>query len=280
MYIIRIVIVWILIILLIFLNPYNHGFLANSRVFILWGCLVFIIILICTSPSISNMYKLIICTVIVLLYGKTIMMFLDVSYMIFNLRYINPIKNMKDNRVIRNMVTNHFNKFFDLKITGSFPSFPTLIIANYVYDRYENFLCITLPVEMSILMRDRCGFLGNMVKHVIYTQEKNNFEYAKREIYETISNGMSVFVYVTTPSSATKGKILRMRSGMFKIAKELNIPITPVYFDYFNLDTIGRITNRTISIRIGDTSYVNDVKTSMSDTLSFFERYIHIHVHK
>ena len=64
--------------------------------------------------------------------------------------------------------------------------------------------------------------------------------------------------------------ISKLRSGMFSIAKELNVSVTPVCVDY--IDTyFGAITNQNFRIRVGDTFMIDDTNISIQKTKKFFK---------
>jgi hypothetical protein len=79
-----------------------------------------------------------------------------------------------------------------------------------------------------------------------------------------------MFAYVNKPSYR-KNYVTKPKKGMYVIAKELNIPVTPIYIDYVKSNCYT-ISPQNIHIIVGDTEYVENVTTSVYNTLQFYKR--------
>ena len=99
---------------------------------------------------------------------------------------------------------------------------------------------------------------------------EDNYETTKQEILHNIKSGRHVFAYVSKPPKLRPDYISSVRTGLFSIAKQLNIPITLVCIDY--IDTyFGAITKQNFRIRIGDTFMVDDVSSNVFKVKKFFK---------
>ena len=85
-----------------------------------------------------------------------------------------------------------------------------------------------------------------------------------------IKEGRSVFSYVTKTPRLGPTYIQNIRTGMFKLAKELNVPVTLIAIDYID-STFGMIHSQNFNIEIGDTFMVDDVNESVYIAKKFFK---------
>jgi hypothetical protein len=211
---------------------------------------------------------------ILILYRKNIYMTSGTFYTIIKEGYFNSLCNRKDDKVLRDAVYNIFNKNLKLKLDFSkLPDKPTIIVCNYCSDRLENLACILIPKDIAILMRDtlkKISKLHRLIKWPIYTKEKNSYENTKKEVYKNIKEGRSVFSYITKTPRLGPTYIQNIRTGMFKLAKELNVSVTLIAIDYIDT-TIGMIKSQNFNIVVGDTFIVDDVGDSVYIAKKFFK---------
>jgi hypothetical protein len=179
----------------------------------------------------------------------------------------------KDDTVLREDVTDLFKSAFHFHDNfGKLPDKPGIIVCNYVWDRLEHLASIIIQRNLAIIMGTKCvkmSKLNYLVKHFIITNENgNSYERMKLEIKNHIDNGRYVFAYVSKPVTHDH-YITKLRSGMFRIAKELNIPITPLAVDYID-SYYGVIPYQNFYMHVGETFYVDDVDSDMYRTRKFF----------
>ena len=262
--------------------------------------LSFIIILFCTLKTIGDVYYsfavsgLVILTIILLLLFKiniklkvaliTCLLILYRNNLYLTIRffsilikegYINKVQNRLNNDKFRDIVYNMFSTCVNLKLDFSrLPSKPSIIVCNYCWDRLENITCILIPKDIVILMRDtliKISKLDKLIKWAIYTKEKGSYEDTKRDILEHTKEGRFIFSYISKHPKLGVTHIQGVRSGMFNLAKELNIPITLMVIDYIDTDSFGRIRNQNFNILVGDTFKVDNVNESVYRAKKFFK---------
>ena len=185
-----------------------------------------------------------------------------------------PPANRVDNDIPKSIVSRLFNKYFHYSSNiDSIPKHKTIYVSNYVSDRFENFACIMIP-NISIILGDtfvKTFKLHKVVCNLIARKPgKNQYDTVKKDIKTQYDSGSSVFAYIEEPSTVIGDGIGRLRSGMFSIAKELNITITPVVFDHIEYNKFGMIYNQNYRIKVGDSFYVQDVKESKYKVRKFF----------
>jgi len=237
--------------------------------------ILIIIILLLIFIRMNVKIKVCIISIIIYLYRNNFFLTTNTFISIVKEGYINKLENRNDNEILKKIVYNMYSKNLRLKTDFSkLPNIPTIFVCNYCNDRLENLACILIPKNIVILMRDtlkKISKLHKLVKWAIYINEKNSYDNTKKEIIEHIKEGRSIFSYVTKTPRLGPIHIQNMRTGMFKIAKELNIPVTQITIDYIDTN-FGIINDQNFHIVIGDTFYVDDPRKSAYETKIYFKK--------
>ena len=231
--------------------------------FVVYGLLLVTIFLI-SMLKLSLKIKTIIISILVILYKKNIFLTTETFYTIIKEGYINSLNDRKDDKIFRDIVYKMFNTHLNKQ---------TIFVCNYCSDRLENLACILIPKNLAILMRDtlkKISKLHKLIKWPIYTKAKNSYENTKNEISKNIKEGRSIFAYVTKTPRLGPIYIQDIRSGMFKLAKELNIPVTLMSIDYID-SKMGMIQSQNFHIEIGETFMVNDINESVHIAKKYFK---------
>jgi hypothetical protein len=198
-------------------------------------------------------------------------------FFIFRIAYTtssNIFNRRKDDSLVRNMVTKFFkDNFRFIENYWKLPKYPTIIVANYPNDKFEYIAGITIPKNIAFIMAEgmvKIAKFNKILKYCI-VKKKNGNEYneMKEEVYKYIKNGISVFAYVSS-FSHMKGKISKLRTGLFRIAKELNISITPISIDYINA-VYGIIPNQNFRICVGETFKPTEIYNDIYKVRKFFK---------
>ena len=116
--------------------------------------------------------------------------------------------------------------------------------------------------------------LNHVLKHYIITKSiespAGQYESIKEQIKEKIDKGFSVFAYVNQGNHKSGLYVKKPRSGLFRIAQELDTPITPVCFDYIH-STFGAIPYQNYRIKVGDTFRVSKLTEDIRTVQKFFQ---------
>ncbi len=239
--------------------------------FAIYGVLILASILI-LFIRLNIKYKLIILAVLFYFYRNNFFLTTKAFYNIINQGYIHKVANRKDDTILRKVVRNMYSNL-NLKLNFSkLPNYPSIFVCNYCSDRLENFACILIPKDIAILMRDtliKISKLHLLIKWPIYVKAKDSYEETKNQVLDHINAGRSVFSYVSKTPRLGPTYIQNMRSGMFKIAKELNLPVTPIVIDAIDMK-FGSIPYQNFNIEIGDSFYVDDVNEDVINTRKFY----------
>lgn len=161
------------------------------------------------------------------------------------------------------------NNFYNL------PDEPTILVSNYVRDRFENIFCLLIPRDIVILATHK--FLS--VTHIdeiietLPTFEGKSFEYLEPQVVDTLTRRhKDVFCYIERPVFLEDTNYGDIRSGMFHIARRNGLTITPIYFDPIEHFS-GMIPSQSIHIIVGPTLRLQqeeEVEKSMERVKSFF----------
>lgn len=262
----------IVVILLIFI-PSMKMLTDFYYLFATFAVIVVFIIAVLLLP-LSLQIRVAIALVVAIYYRKNLSLMAHILVNVTNVSYVKPLSLRNDDTIIRNIVNNTFETHFRLhKEFEKFPSQPSILVCNYCKDRMENIACILFPVDIAIMMRDglkKTMKLNRIIKWPIYTKAKGSYEDSKIQVAEHMSQGRHIFTYVTKYPRLRPDYIPVVRSGMFSIAKELGVPVTPVCIDY--IDThFGAIPYQNFRIRVGDTFMVDQVNLSVHKAKKFFK---------
>lgn len=166
--------------------------------------------------------------------------------------------------MIRNIVTNcaYFrHNFYKL------PSHHTIFLVNYPITIMEYSAPVLLPKKICFLTSKRAKKFMDLVyeeeDYLLFDDSKGkNYELLRDNIREKIKD-RSIYVYVEDIKSRYYDyDIGRMRKGMFHIAKEIGVTITPLAVDSLKL-------NKKFEIRVGETQLVINPVESMKRVRSF-----------
>jgi len=192
--------------------------------------------------------------------------------------FFNIVSQLKmykiDNIIARNLIICWFDKNF--KVIHNFeniPSHPTIFLYNYVNDRIENVTCIMIPTHICPVIGLAClNFYKKVINPCIIIKKGGHYDVLREEIRKVYDKGISTFVYVEKVRLGIDWKkIGKIHTGVFKIAKELNITITPIVFDRIFYDKFYILKYQNYQIRVGDTFHVDDVQNSIYKTRRFFQ---------
>lgn len=164
-----------------------------------------------------------------------------------------------------------FNDIFTLKTEfKNLNTNPTIFIANYP-ERYPEYLSIMLiPKNLSIILRGDVLFKEFVDKPIKKNPTNSTYENIKKQIKNSLEQNTSVFGYCTICEPYKLFK-LKMRTGLFRIAKELNVTITPVVFDIVDIDNFFSIKQQNYEIYIGESFYVSDIEKDVKTVRKLFK---------
>jgi hypothetical protein len=255
----------ILLLLIILIKTYSKDLeLLCENINIICG-IFFILFL-----PVQNKYKIPFLCLFIWRWNININLFYTMIYIMFNHKQIYSETNLK----IRRIITNFFRTNFKFVTNfGKLPTIPCIIVANYITDRVENFVSITIPLKISIISRDwiiNYSKLDKIVSgFIIRYKDGGTYNSIKTQIADKISQKYCVFSYVSKGKNQKYRYITKIRSGMFRIANELQVPIVPVCIDYID-SVYGAIPKQRFEIRVGNMMFVNDIKKSINIVRKFF----------
>lgn len=217
--------------------------------------------------------KIMVVLVLLALYKTAIKLSCGIIFKILDTRFIHSIKNRKNNDDLREYIRELFSENFRLHTElDKIPDEPCIIVSNYCKDRIENMAYLLLPgnVAITIGRGPRTIHLCKMVKWTLYTEKSGNYQKTKEQTMGHILQGNHVFCYITRVNFMEPNQFISMRSGMFNIAKELNVMIVPVLFDYVD-SYMGYIPYQNFRLIAGEPFKVNNVRQDMKKVLNFFK---------
>jgi hypothetical protein len=181
------------------------------------------------------------------------------------------LEKFKTYRIVSLFLYKNLNLNMNIK---DLPSKPTIIVANYPSNYIEYLTHGLFGDKLCLLVY---GPAVKILKYIygkdhLIAVNKGNFEKTQEEVKHKLDSGYHIFAYVEKDYYNRKNPytISELRTGMFSIAKNLNVTITPVTIDHIDHLLGGVNTNSIFNIKIGKTEYVNDIDKSIKQTREFF----------
>jgi hypothetical protein len=202
-------------------------------------------------------------TIGILYYRHNISLIFGFIYNIITLQKNQKTLNTYENNDhIKNIIYRMYNKSLNLKLyLNSLQNLqkPCIIVCNYCTDRLENLACMLLPGDFAIMMRDGLKpFFGNIVKWKIYTEAKGSFDTVTKDIKSHTDAGRSILTYGTIFQNLGHNYVKRVRTGVFSIAKKLNLPIVLVCIDTIQPGRFGVINYQPFYMKSSEPITVSD----------------------
>ena len=219
--------------------------------------------------------------VILLLYRRNIQFFFDFTNTIYKGYKYGKSPDRKNNYVTRILVTDFFNRYFRLIHNfDKIPKKPTIFLSNYVNDRVENLSCMMLPVDICPMLATWLKYLQKFITPIIIRGKSGQYDLMKEKIKEMCDKGFYIFVYIEKQFSNINDETLgTLRNGVFSIAKELDIDVTPIAFDRILYSKTYMLKKQNYQICVGDTFKVSSVNESkyktrrfLGDRIRYFKR--------
>ena len=172
------------------------------------------------------------------------------------------------------------NKCLNIKYSGyNIPKDPTIFICNYPANLIEYLLYYSCLNEKCCIV----AFKGAKIAHtieiffgknsVVIVGKGGDFEKTQNAIKDKIKEGYNIMVYNEKNffNRYNMYHVSKLRTGIFSIAKNLNITVTPIVFDHIS-NNFGFVTNKKFKIYIGKTEKVQDVEKDVKKLRSLFLR--------
>lgn len=208
--------------------------------------------------------KVMILVMLILSNTNVVIIVSKMMYYVFSSKFL-PERVLSRQEIVRDIYSGIITPKLDI---NNLPKSSTLLLCNYCNDRVENLVVAFLPIKLAVITKTK--IFTNFVDYSIMTEDGPNYDNVKAEVRECYDKNFSILTYIT---NAPKGRrdVRKMRSGMFRIAKELKIPVTLVAIDYIDFDFIN-ISKQDLNLRVGDTFFVNDVEDSMKRAKMYFRK--------
>lgn len=180
---------------------------------------------------------------------------------------------------VRRGVTKLFKDCFNLRTNfDQLSSNPTIFVVNYPYSVWDYVTVSMIPHDIAYVMSDSWitrQTWARVMNDAVFRKKKNGNSYddVKRQIEEKMNNGKSILAYVTTKEFKNEDwtYIGRVRTGMFRIAKDLGVSITPVAIDTVH-SINGVICNQNFRMHSGEPITVDDPVSAARKVRKFFVR--------
>ena len=238
-----------------------------------WGVPIFIIILYLIFSK-KQVRK--ICIIFLILLIPSIRgPFVGLTMMILNILTNGSLKFLTEYSIKFIFCTNIKPKF----IGYNFPTKPSIIMANYPTNYIEYMVNHLFDKKICMVVLGAAK-LQNFAVSLFYPKDKILFvsksgcyQQTLELIKEKLDKGYYIFTYIEKDyyKRPKKYSISTIRSGMFRIAKELNTMITPVVCDHID-HFQGLFCNETYRIYIDKSRYIENIDDEIQSVTSLFSR--------
>jgi hypothetical protein len=173
---------------------------------------------------------------------------------------------------IKNAVVDMFSHLFNLQRDfTNLPKENTIFVANYPENYYDCFSTMLIPKNLAIIMENNIAnkFIWDSKINKSIFRKNGDYNFTKNQIENSIKNNFSVLGYCMKP----RRLLTTIRTGLFRIAKELNVSITPVVFDTIIISNF-KIIKQNFRIYIGESFYVNEPEKDIKIVKKIFKKKI------
>lgn len=151
---------------------------------------------------------------------------------------------------------------------------PHLIVANYPNDRIESFVAWMLPCSFAYVVKQTVETnlnMRNRVHCIVVPESPHAYAATRDAVRDAFARGLHVFTYVNNPSPIDARHFDRYRTGMFRIAQDLGVPVTPMTVDQLEWHN-GVLHEQTFAVQLGDPFRVTDPERDLQATHRWFKR--------
>ena len=171
----------------------------------------------------------------------------------------------------------------NVKQDGKIPNVPCIIVSNYCTKKFKTHLLsymshCTISDKLCIVVNDSMpNILSRIYNYdrIIYLSlgKSKNYDYLKISIKRILDKGYNVFVYIEdNDKTKVPYTIKSIKSGVFNIAKDLDVPIVPIVSDSYNWKNIFLPFPISYRIKIGSPIFVKNIKTDMDIVLNWMKK--------
>jgi len=175
---------------------------------------------------------------------------------------------------------NIYSNFYLSENFKDLPKENSIIVCNYPSDFLEYFVKWLIPkYSVFVVIKEIGGFMEKIAGiKTLSVKRGGGYEDLKIQIKEAIKHS-SIFVYINQPEYRISKKCIgKFRTGMFSIAHELHIPITPIITDVIHQNK-GYIPYQNYRIKIGKTeiisnleNYINKIRINYKKNILHFSK--------
>lgn len=150
-----------------------------------------------------------------------------------------------------NINSKHYFKYSGIQpvILGEkCPNHPTIYVINYCRNRFEHLMLNFIPENFVIFTSwDLMACIYNKAK---FFKRGKSYRHFKFIVKKTLKQNINVVCFVSAPYSA---RLSKLKSGIFSIATQEKLHITPICVSKLETDNFEVIKNQKLFMKIGKT---------------------------
>ena len=242
--------------------------------------LIFILLLILIIKY-RNTIAIIIFIVYIIVYWRTILIAILLIGLLGKFILLNQFETRRNIRKLFNSdIKELFSNILGLKIHGNMPNENDRVICvvNYPANHFEYLLIGLFKAKLLARKFNQVGplkFFSQLIydkdNYVEVNKNVSNFDNIK---YEIANYSKLVIAYVENQRLRENIYTLTpLRTGIFHISQELNIPIVPIVIDHMKYDSTGHVNNKSFNIFIGPRFHPHDF-SSVNEYLNIISQWM------
>jgi hypothetical protein len=152
---------------------------------------------------------------------------------------------------------------------------PHLIVANYPNDRWESFAPFMLSCRFVFVIRasvDKYLKMSRRVPCILVPDTQRSYADILEQAQRYLAQGYHIFSYLNVPSNIHPRHVEPLRTGMLRIAQDLQIPVTAMAIDQIEPNALGGFSEQSFIVHLSRPFYVTDILADRDIVQTYFRR--------
>lgn len=159
------------------------------------------------------------------------------------------------------------------------PRTPYIIVVNYPHDKWEHLALFMLPQRFAFVIKQtRVNTQVGIAKRVpciaVPREGGQSFDHIQSQVQRHLASGRHIVAYINSESSLHPRHFDRSRTGILRIAQNLNVPVIPLVIDQIVTESDGAIQEQPFHVWLGQPFHIRDVERDVLTLRRYFTQQI------
>lgn len=150
---------------------------------------------------------------------------------------------------------------------------PHLIVANYPNDRWESFIPFMLPCRFVFVIKasvDKYLGMSRRVPCILVPDTQRSYKHILDQARSFLAQGFHIFAYLNAPSDLHPRHVEPLRTGMLRIAQDVQIPVTAMAIDQIEPNAFGGFSEQSLIVQLSRPFYVTNLLADRDIVQTYF----------